>query len=492
MRTSPVRLILVPFLLAWCAGTRASAYSLLTNGAWSASTSSVVMQLQFGTSSGTFLDGSTSWGQVAENAMYDWNQKLGRIQFRVVRDSTAAIGDGNSLNNMFWNSTVYGQAFTSGALAVTTRWSINGIRSEGDVVFNTAYHWNSYRGNLRTYSSTEYLQDFKRVALHELGHVLGLDHPDQHGQNVVAVMNSASSNTDALTADDIAGATALYGAASTSRLTNMSVRIGAGTGSDTLIVGVVIGGAGSSGTKPLLLRAVGPTLSTYGVAGVLADPTMDFIPQGSSTALATNDNWSGNAQVTSVGNSLGAFPFSSSTSKDAALYLTPGAGAYSMKVSGVGGTSGIALAEIYDASGSAYTSSTPRLINVSARAQVGTGDGVLIAGFVVDGTAPCTVLIRGVGPTLSSYGVAGVLTDPRLDLSQTTNGTSTVIASNDDWGGNAQIASTANSVGAFALASSTSKDAAVLVTLQPGVYSAKVSGVGNTTGVALVEVYEVP
>ncbi len=277
-----------------------------------------------------------------------------------------------------------------------------------------------------------------------------------------------------------------------SRLTNVSVRTGTSAGDNTLIVGVVIGGSGTGGTMPLLVRGVGPTLSSYGVAGVLADPELEFFRQTVAAPIATNDNWGGDTQISSAGNSVGAFPLVSNASKDAALYLTPASGAYSANVVGAGGTTGIALAEIYDASGLAYSASTPRLINVSARAQVGTGDGVLIAGFVIAGSAPVTVLVRAVGPTLSNYGVGGVLADPQLQLTQTVGSTSVIVASNDNWGGDTQIASASVAVGAFSLAGPTSKDAAILVTLQPGIYSAKVSGVGNTTGIALIEVYEVP
>ena len=276
------------------------------------------------------------------------------------------------------------------------------------------------------------------------------------------------------------------------RLSNMSVRIGAGTGDNTLIVGFVVGGAGTSGSKPLLIRGVGPTLATYGVTGTLADPSLALIPQGAGTPLATNDDWAGDAQLTSVGNMVGAFPLSSAASKDAALYLTPASGVYTVQVTGMGGATGIALAEIYDASSTSYNSTTPRLINLSARAQVGTGDGVLIAGFVVEGTASRTVLIRAVGPTLGTYGVGGVLADPQLELTQAINGTNVVVASNDNWAGDAQITSVANTVGAFALSSASSKDAAILVTLPPGIYSAKAAGAAGSTGVALIEVYEVP
>ncbi|HND62665.1 MAG TPA: hypothetical protein PLB90_14385, partial [Opitutaceae bacterium] len=248
----------------------------------------------------------------------------------------------------------------------------------------------------------------------------------------------------------------------------------------------------TSGTKPLLMRAVGPTLAGYGVGGALADPRLTIYSQGVSTPLAGNDNWGGDAQVAANAAALGAFPLASAASKDAALAFAAPSGAYSMKVDGVGGATGIALAEVYDASAGDTTAAVPRLINISARAPVGTGDGMLIAGFVIAGSASRTVLIRAVGPTLADYGVPGALADPQLELSQTVNGATVVLASNDNWGGSTPAATAANAVGAFALSSVASKDAAMVVTLPPGVYSAKASGVGGTSGVALVEIYEVP
>ena len=122
-----------------------------------------------------------------------------------------------------------------------------------------------------------------------------------------------------------------------SRLTNLSVRTSAGTGDNSLIVGMVIGGNGTSGTKPLLMRAVGPTLAGYGVGGALADPRLTIYSQGVSTPLAGNDNWGGDAQVAANAAALGAFPLASATSKDAALAFAAPSGAYSMKVDGVGG-----------------------------------------------------------------------------------------------------------------------------------------------------------
>lgn len=174
---------------------------------------SIVMQMQLGSSSGTLLDGSTSWGQSAEGALATWNNYLSRVQFRVVRDSTAPTGDNNGYNNVFFSSSIYGRSFGSSTLAVTTNWYrvSNNARTEADVVFNTAFSWNSYSGPTRTASTGGNLYDLRRVALHEFGHVLGLDHPDEYGQSVAAIMNSRISDIDSLQADDVAGVRALYG-----------------------------------------------------------------------------------------------------------------------------------------------------------------------------------------------------------------------------------------------------------------------------------------
>ena len=157
------------------------------------------------------------------------------------------------------------------------------------------------------------------------------------------------------------------------------------------------------------------------------------------------------------------------------------AGSRTAQVSGPAGSGGVVLVEVYDA----VASTQPRLVNVSARSQVGTGDNILIAGFVVDGSVAKTLLIRAVGPTLAGFGVGGALTDPKLEIFQG----QTKKVENDNWSTVAEA--TAAAVGAFALGAG-SRDAALLVTLPPGQYSAQVSGVAGGTGEALVEVYEVP
>jgi hypothetical protein len=125
----------------------------------------------------------------------------------VIRDSTVSKGDGDLVNNVYFDSTYYGKAFGANTLAITTRWTRNNTqRVEADVIFNTKFSWNSYRGN-----QTSSVIDFRRVAIHEFGHAFGLDHPDDFGQVVNAIMNSIIGNLDTVAADDISGAQNLYG-----------------------------------------------------------------------------------------------------------------------------------------------------------------------------------------------------------------------------------------------------------------------------------------
>ena len=283
-------------------------------------------------------------------------------------------------------------------------------------------------------------------------------------------------------------------AVSTARLINLAVRTTAGPGDKLLIVGLSIGGVGTSGNKPLLLRAVGPTLGAFGVSNALVDPKLSLFT--GTTVLQENDDWAGSAEITATSARLGAFAYANATSKDAALSTARPAGNYTVQITAASGAAGIALAEIYDATATAdYSVTTPRLINVSARTQVGTGGDILIAGFVVGGTGTKTVLIRAIGPTLGLFGVSGTLADPKLELYS--SGNDKPITSNDNWAAAAnapEVRTIFTQVGAFQLALE-SKDAALLVTLPPGSYTAQVSGVGTattSTGTALVEVYEVP
>lgn len=271
------------------------------------------------------------------------------------------------------------------------------------------------------------------------------------------------------------------------RLVNISCRATVGTGANILIAGFAVGGAGTSGSEKLLLRGSGPALAPFGVSGTLPDPQLQLY--SGSNVVGSNSAWGGTASISSTAAAVGAFAWSDSSSHDAALLETLGLGPYTAQIAGESGDTGIALAEVYDATpAGTYTPTTPRIVNISARVQVGTGGNILIAGFAIGGSTSRTVLIRASGPALAGFGVGGTLPDPMLQLLSG----STVLESKSAWGGNPQISAAAASVGAFAWSSGSSKDSAILVTLPPGPYTAQVSGASGDTGVALVEVYEVP
>jgi len=269
------------------------------------------------------------------------------------------------------------------------------------------------------------------------------------------------------------------GPTGTARLINVSVRTFVGTGTSTVAVGFGLSGTGS---KQVLVRGVGPTLAAFGVAGVLVNPELGLY-NSNSVLLNTNVAWGGGATLTNAFSSVGAFALPT-TSADTALFQSLSAGTtYSALISGANGTTGIALAEVYDAdAGTPVT----RLTNVSARAFSGTAAGALTAGFVIGGNGTDTLLIRGVGPALTQFGVDGVLAVPQLTLF---NAAGAQIGTNAGWGGGTVLAAAFAKVGAFGLPA-TSADSALLVTLPPGLYTVQVSGANSTTGVALVEVYE--
>jgi hypothetical protein len=165
----------------------------------------IVMHLQLGPAGRGLTDGAADWGAAAESALGLWNPHIASSQFQVVRDSAAATGTRNGVNNVFFDSTIYGDRFGSNTLAVALSYRSGTRIVESDVVFNSAVSYDSYRGGLRR------AIDFRRVAVHEFGHVLGLGHPDQGGQSRTSVMNSIVGNVEVPQADDIDGAHVLYG-----------------------------------------------------------------------------------------------------------------------------------------------------------------------------------------------------------------------------------------------------------------------------------------
>jgi hypothetical protein len=275
------------------------------------------------------------------------------------------------------------------------------------------------------------------------------------------------------------GGTIADSATAAVRLGNISARAFVGTGSNDLIAGFVTTG---TGTKQLLIRGIGPTLTQFDVSGVLGNPQLTLF-NGASVPIAMNTDWGGSPALSAVFTQVGAFALPP-TSADTAMVQTLAPGLYTAQVNGANSTTGVALAEIYDADTGTPSS---RLVNLSSRAFVGTGSNVLIAGFVVSGNTAETVLIRGIGPGLSPYGLTGLLTNPVLAVYDSN---SNLLATNTAWGGTAALTNAYAQVGAFSLPAN-SNDTALLMALPPGNYSAEVSGASNATGVALIEIYEV-
>ncbi len=288
------------------------------------------------------------------------------------------------------------------------------------------------------------------------------------------------------------GALASGGSFSDGTLRSLSTRGQVGTGANFLIAGFVVGG---SAQKQVMVRAIAPTLGTvFGLPGALADSQLEIF-NSSGSRIITNDNWatSTNASaIVSAAATVGAFPLTSG-SLDSVILTTLAPGAYTAQVSGIGGRTGVALVELYDVD-SVGPFSPQKVTSVSTRGVVGTGENNLIAGFQVSGSTSKLVLVRGIGPGLDALNVAGALADPLLQIIRMDRGTRTVVRENDNWetGNDVTLVTDASTkVGAFPLRGG-SRDAVILISLPPGTYSATVGGVGSTTGVGLVEVYEVP
>lgn len=278
------------------------------------------------------------------------------------------------------------------------------------------------------------------------------------------------------------------------RLTNLSVRTVAASGSGTLIAGFIIGGGSS---KTVVVRGTGQTLALppFNLAGVLSDPLLTLAPLN-QPALLTNDAWNAapnlNAIVATGLTNLGPVAMHP---KDSIMMISLASGGYTAQLTDVGGGSGLGLVEVFDTDntspGAPGFDAQPRLANLSARAMVNTGAGVLIAGFICNGTSPLHLLIRATGPTLTlpPFNVGGVLADPKLELRRL--GDSKLFAQNDDWGSAPNQAEIIAANGhTLAGVPVNTKDSVMVVTIAPGAYTAIVSGMNNTTGVALLEVYE--
>jgi len=286
------------------------------------------------------------------------------------------------------------------------------------------------------------------------------------------------------------GALATGGTFSDGALRNLSTRGFVGTGGNVLITGFIVGG---TTPKRVLIRAIGPTLASQGISGPLSDPQLQvYDANGVAIPGAGNNDWNAADAATMASVGASALPIGS---KDSAFITTLAPSVYTTMVSGVGGATGVALVEFYDLDNAdPYT--TQKVVNVSTRGLVGTGQNVLIAGFIINGTSPKKVLVRALGgATLTGLGVVETtLVDPVLTLMRSANNTSVVVRENNDWeaGNDTALMTAAFSKTGAAPLPAGSKDAAMLITLPPGAYTAIVNGNNGGSGVALVEVFEVP
>lgn len=253
---------------------------------------------------------------------------------------------------------------------------------------------------------------------------------------------------------------------------NLSTRAKISPGDEALIGGFIVTGATP---KTVVLRALGPSLTATGVAGALADPTLNVF-NSTGALIATNDNWEtdAGAETLTSNNLAPTDPLESAT----ALTLEPGA--YTVVVNGRDATTGVGLVEVYDLSPAADS----RLANISSRAKVGTGDDVLISGFIVGDIGTSTVIVRALGPSLPSDDVSTPLANPTLSVF---DGNGVEIGTNDDWQNDAN----AVDIAANQLAPTAAKESAILLNLPAGGYSAIVKGAAGGTGVGLVEVYNI-
>jgi hypothetical protein len=272
-----------------------------------------------------------------------------------------------------------------------------------------------------------------------------------------------------------------------STLGNVSTRAFVQTGNN-----VVIGGFIVQATEPkrVIIRAIGPELTQYGVPNALANPTLQ-LHNGTGALIASNDNWMTTViggiitgdQVADIRNS----GYAPDDFRESAMIVNLPAGNYTAIVRGVVNTTGVALAEVYDLS----PAPNSKLGNVSTRSFVQTDDNVMIGGVIVQGTQSKRVIIRAIGPELTQYGVPDVLADPTLELHDSTGA---LIASNDNWMttiiGGIITSNQVQDIIDSGYAPTDPRESAIIAMLPPGNYTAIVRGVSNTTGVGLVEVYD--
>jgi uncharacterized protein YggT (Ycf19 family) len=271
------------------------------------------------------------------------------------------------------------------------------------------------------------------------------------------------------------------------QLGNISTRAFVQTGGEVMIGGFII-----QGTEPksVIIRAIGPELTQHGVPNALANPTLE-VHNAAGALIASNDDWwhtiVGGIITSDQAGDIRNSGYAPGDGRESAIIADLAPGNYTAIVRGVDGTTGVALAEVYGLTGTTGSF----LGNISTRSFVQTGDNVMIGGFIVQGTQPKRVIVRAIGPELTQHGVPDALADPTLELHDETGA---LIASNDSWLqtiiGGIITANQFRDIQASGHAPRDGRESAIIADLPPGNYTAIVRGVNNTTGVALVEVYD--
>lgn len=240
-------------------------------------------------------------------------------------------------------------------------------------------------------------------------------------------------------------------------------------GDNVLIAGFVIQG---SGNKRLIVRGIAPSLGALGVTDALQDPTLQLF--SGATELDANDNWPDNPNAAEIA-TTGLAP---TNTKESALLVTLAPGSYTAVLRGKGGSTGVGLVEVYDLD----AGSPAKVVDVSTRGFVQTGENVMIGGLIITGSDPSQLVIRALGPSLGAFGVPNPLADPFLELH---DGNGATIQANNNWRDN-QAAALQNT----GLAPSADAESALLISVAPGSYTAIVKGANGGVGNGLVEVYK--
>ncbi|MEY2499752.1 MAG: hypothetical protein QOI07_86 [Verrucomicrobiota bacterium] len=412
----------------------------------------------------------------------------GKFVWNALTNSAGQVAGSSSLPDAptIINAThafLFKDGITSDIDLLNSRFSrVNGINNKGDVVgeFTPANRagWQSVDGNAFLYrdgvmydlnglldASGDAWLLYRATSINDKGWIVGQGW--LHGPNLEPFLAMPAVGRPAGTQ---------------TRFVNVSTRLRTSTGDDALIAGFILRG----GPKRVILRALGPGLRNLGNPAasppdLLADPTLELF-NDRGERVAYNDNFTDLPHFPDQ-NEIGLFglspPYGGSVTADSVIAATLPEGSYTAVVRGKNGTSGTCLVEAYNVD----TDYSPGLLNISTRGPVGTGDNVMIAGIIIRGDRERRVLIRGVGPSLAAAGVAKPLPDPTLEIHDA-NGQ---IAQNDNWKSDQE-----NEIRAAGFAPGDERDAAVILSLWPGNYTAILRGKGSDTGNSLVEVYTLP